>query len=272
MLTHNRRLGYSLVVIALLLVLAGCGSGGGKASVSFVAPPAPVLGANPTQPFSVDTPNYFTLYTAENAPFSPSLQFANAHYPVPVNVTVEAAGPAGFDLAVENEQAIRLWYQADPRVTVVSNVPNGNERIKVKLVPSISYSGLNNILGLTKLLGTASNPYFEVLIAANDPITHAPLSAVELQKTLAHELGHAFGLGHSPTQFDLMYFRANEFQGSIPRHFLTFGDAMAVWSTLNNRAINYVQRDAVTPWAGAALEKSRAALGEGVVVCVYTKE
>ncbi|HOF86734.1 MAG TPA: matrixin family metalloprotease [Armatimonadota bacterium] len=271
MLMQNRRLGYSLVVIAWLLVLAGCGGGGGGAAPAFIAPSAPVAGANPTQPFSMETPNYFTLYTAETAPFSPSLQLADVHYPVPVHVTAAAAGPAGFDLAVENEQAIRLWHQADPRVTIVSHAPNGNERIAVKLVPSISYAGLQNILGLTKLLGTAGNPYFEVLVAANDPITHEPLSTVELQKTLAHELGHAFGLGHSPTQFDLMYFRANAFQGQIPRHFLTFGDAMALWSTLNNRAINYVQRDAVTPWAGAALEQSRAA-GEGVVVCVYTKE
>jgi hypothetical protein len=269
----SRRLSWWAAGLALVMALAGCGGGGGSKAQPFTAPPQPVPGVNATQPFSVNTPNYFMLYTAETAPFDVNAQFANWHYPIPMNYVIEAPGPAGFDLVAENERAVQLWYQADPRVTIVSQVANGSERIKVKLVPAISYNNMNNILGLTILRSAGGNPYFEVLIAANDPLTHQPLTTAELEKTLTHELGHAFGLGHSPTQFDLMYFRANDFQGSIPRHFLTYGDAMAIWSTLNNRYINYVLRAAVTPAQGfVAQDTSRAAQAPGTVVCVYTQE
>lgn len=267
-----RGLGLGIAFLILLVVLAGCGGGGGQALQPFTAPPAPMLGASPTDIFHVNTPNYF--YTYASAPFPVNSQFADGSYPVPVNYATESAGPAGFNLATESEHAIQLWNQADPRVAIVSGVPNNTEHVKVRLVKSISYQNMNNILGLTMLLSGGGNPYYDIQVAAEDPITHAPLPAVDLEKTITHELGHAFGLGHSPINFDLMYYRSNEFQGQIPRYFLTFGDAMAIWTTLNNRRINFTNRPAVTyPAQNFSAQGTRAIPeGPGTVVCVYTKD
>lgn len=269
----SRRLVLGFVLLALTGLLAGCGGGGGGSALPFTAPPVPVHGATPTQPFYVETLNYFTLYTATTAPFDYSLQLSSGNYPVPVTYLTESPGPAGFDVKTETEAAVRLWYQADPRVTVTSGVAAGHELVVVDLVDGITYSGINNILGLTELFTSNGHPYFRVRVAVNDPVTHQPLDATELEKTLAHELGHVFGLGHAPDQRDLMYYRANALQGQIPRYFLTFGDAMAVWSTLNTRRVNYVPRDAVTQAMQALTVPAPAPTrGAGTVVCVYTRQ
>jgi hypothetical protein len=267
---RSRSLVLGIVLLALAALLAGCGGGGGGSALPFTAPPAPVKGVTPTQPFYVDTLNYFPLYTAGTAPFSFDAQLASGHYPVPMAYLAEAPGPAGFDVKTESEVALRLWNQADPRIAIVSGVAGGHEMVIVDLVESITYNGINNILGLTEMYG---GPYFRVRIAVIDPITHEPMPANELQKTLAHELGHVFGLGHAPDPRDLMHYRANALQGQIPRYFVTYGDAMAVWSTLNYRRVNYVPRDAVTQALQAFTEPTaESTRGAGTVVCVYTKE
>lgn len=277
MQTRNRRsrgiVAWFIAYIALVVALVGCG-GGSTTQLPFTSPPAPMPGQAPTQPFFIDTLNYFNLYTSSTAPFDFNSQFSTADYPVPVNYQTDTPGPAGFDAKTETEAMIRLWNQADPRVTIVSGVPSG-ERIKVDLVDSISYSGINNILGLTEMLSGGNNPYFRVRVAVNDPITHQPLDATELDKTLAHELGHAFGLGHAPDQRDLMYYRANALQGLIPKYFVTYGDAITIWTTLNFRHVNYVQRDPVTQaMQNFTAQNTRSTTPQGpwTVVCVYTKE
>ncbi|HEY3415497.1 MAG TPA: hypothetical protein VGM23_01320, partial [Armatimonadota bacterium] len=68
-----------LLLLLLAMVVAGCG-GGSASLTSFVAPPQPVAGEAPVDPFYVVTANYFSTQTGQ---IPSSSQFANVHYPVP---------------------------------------------------------------------------------------------------------------------------------------------------------------------------------------------
>ncbi len=258
------------------------GDGGRTTAGTTVAvihiPPQPMRGINATQPFYVNTANYFYLYDSSTAPFDANSQLGSSHYPVPLSYQTNSTPPAGFALSQESERVIRLWAQADPRVAIVSGVSVTNARIKVLLVDGITYGSLKNIIGLTKLITSGSDPHFEVYVATQDPISKLPMTFIDLDKTLMHELGHAFGLGHSPDKRDLMYFQANSQQGAQPSLFCTYGDAMAIWTTLTNRMVNWMEaRPPVTPAAKGILvqrnlpDTASVTDGGGQVVCVYTK-
>lgn len=266
--------------LVLTLLVAGCG-GHSNAPASFTAPPPPKQGATALDPFFVATKNYFFEYTRDTAPFDVSSQFASGVYPVPVSYQTDVTPPSGFILSQESERSFQLWFQADPRVSVMSGTLPASARIRIHLVNGISYGSTNNIIGLTKMVGSSADPRYEVYVTITDPLTQTPMSNIELAKTLTHELGHAFGLGHSPDTHDLMYFQSNGNQGLTPKTFLTYGDAMAVYSTLSNRRVDWIASRpcivappapfAAPDTAPATNAIARVADTGGTVVCVYTK-
>lgn len=235
------------------------------------APPAPVAGATASEPFFVPTDNYFL---SQSTPFLYANQFADVHYPLPIAYAVGNA-PAGFVLPAESERSVRAWAQADPRITVVSGVPVGSERVKVFLVPTIQFGTQQNIIGLTRYY-PGSVPYYEVYVSTQDPQTKDLRSLSEIRKTLAHELGHVWGLGHSPDSRDLMYYRTTTQQGTTPETFLTLGDALTLWTTLTNRLIVWVPTRPPVSFGGAGVQalpadRARLRAEDGVVVCVYPR-
>lgn len=266
----------ALSVLALLLVFTGC-TESGDAPAPFSAPPKPRPGATPLDPYYVITRDYSAEYTSSTRPFDRGAQFASALYPIPMAYASTVPAPDGFVLATQSERAIVTWATADPRICVISGVTD-EAHITVSLADSIAYNGLSNIIGLTKLLNGGPNPRYEVYIAVQDPLTGQPMTSLELGKTLTHELGHVFGLGHSEDPRDLMYYRASAEQGATWQNFLTYGDAMAMWSTLNKRRVDWVaSRPTITyPAAGAFVRRlapgpTRVREDDDEIICVYTR-
>ena len=261
-----------VLLCLLVTLLAGCSQWLNLGS-SFTASPAPQPGASAADPFFVATPNYFASYTLASAPFSPTVQFTDAQYPVSVSYTVAGNAPAGFALPAESEQAIRDWAQADPRVTIVSGVAAETAHVRIHQVASIAYSSAEP-LGLVQLNTSGPRPCYEVYIATNDPATGRALTTPELEKALTHELGHVFGLGHSPDARDLMYPAPTPRQGVSHATFLTYGDAITLWTTLNYRRINWhADRPAVTPATPAVTAPAVARVrdADGPVLCAYRR-
>ncbi|MHB9024966.1 MAG: matrixin family metalloprotease [Armatimonadota bacterium] len=260
-----------VLVLFLSMLLAGCGGGG--ESTTFAAPPQPVAGATPLDPFYVVTSNYFTTQTGE---ISPNSQFADAHYPIPFSYVREVPDAPEFLLPEQNELAIQAWAQADLRVTIISGVPVGQERVKVLLTGPIEYDGQPGIIGLTRLISGGTNPRFEVYVTTRDPYTNEVRVTSDMAKTLSHELGHVFGLGHSPDQRDLMYYRDNGLQGATTWTFLTYGDAITIWTTLNNRRINWVETRPTISYPATPQVRTTRRDGpvripnDGTVIDVYT--
>jgi len=260
-------------------ITVGDGDHTATASLSLpYAPAEPVAGANPSEPFYVQTSNYFNEYTSQTAPFPTNYQMASELYPVPVSYETISTPPGGFDLKTEGERAVTKLAEADPRICILSGVAPANARIKTSLVDSISYNNQNNIIGLTRVSMVNGTPYYDVSVVTIDPANGGPMPYYEIQRTLTHEYGHAFGLGHAPDTRDLMYYRSNEDQGGTPDTFVTYGDATALWTTLCARLVNwYPERDTIVQ-AGAPVIRSDAGFRhkhvtdeDGTIVCVYPR-
>jgi hypothetical protein len=275
---HGARLAATGSFLLLVIsVLAGCGGGGGGNSnqlAAFTSPPAPQQSA-----YAVVTPNYITEYNqgTGSPPFNADDQFSSSSYPVPISYEEDVAEPSGFDLVTATENSVTAWAAADPRVCVVSGVADASARIHVVLESTISYGSETNIIGLTTVEGNVPNFKVEIATEYSESGGNIQMSANDLEKTLTHELGHTLGLGHSPDMQDLMYYQANSMQGSTYQTYLTFGDAMTVWSTLNNRHVNWLTGQPVVSHPSQVVPpviKARALPNtppRGQVVCVYRK-
>ena len=267
-----------LVLPVGLLLLIGCG-GGGNNSIAFIKPPMPVAGAL----FPVNTPNYYYLYSQGGSPaFSLSSQFRSDLYPIPVSYQQSTTPPTGLVFATETENSVTCWSKADPRVCIISGASTATARINMVLERDIS-SSTPNIIGLTSV--SNKSPGFIIEIATRYSTGQNPdgtpiyqsLSVDDIKKTIAHELGHAFGLGHSPNQPDLMYYKSNDSQGTSYANFLTYGDATAIWTTLNAREVSWKHYPTITQAAGFTRQsqptlRALDAQSRGPVVDVYTKE
>lgn len=102
--------------------------------------------------------------------------------------------------------AFEVWEKADNRINYAFTNNSRNADIKILFVENLGKKYDENYLGLTEYDTNRNNEIesskiqISLLKFGSDVVTDG-----EVKATIIHELGHAFGLGHSDNEKDIMY-------------------------------------------------------------------
>lgn len=131
--------------------------------------------------------------------------------------------------------ALNVWRKADDRInyTIVNSKRDAD--ISVHFIEDLGDKYDENYLGLTEYdMGRKKTiDYSKIqisLIKFGDEI----VSDGEIKATIIHEFGHAFGLGHSENEFDIMYpYISDEHTSDMGFDELSYGDKEAILDVID---------------------------------------
>ncbi len=133
------------------------------------------------------------------------------------------------------DYAFRVWQKADNRIKYNFVNSKSESDIEIIFVENLMEKYEENYLGLTDYkLGRNkkiehSTIQISLLKFDNERVTDG-----EIKATIIHEIGHAFGLGHSDNEDDLMYpYISDNHTSEMDYNELTSGDKDAVRCTIN---------------------------------------
>ena len=173
--------------------------------------------------------NYFRIDESKNSLWD-GKHWEESRFPL--NIYVKESSSRYYKSSYKDyvKYAMDVWRKADDRIQYkfVKSVDDAD--IAVVFVENLGEKYEENYLGLTDY-DTDRNKQIEFSKIQISLIKNGneKISAGEIKATIVHELGHAFGLGHSESENDLMYpYISPEHTSEMTYDELSKGDKLAI--------------------------------------------
>jgi hypothetical protein len=173
--------------------------------------------------------NYFRIDESKNSLWD-GKHWEESRFPL--NIYVKESASRYYKSAYKDyvEYAMNVWRIADDRIQYKFVKSIDDADIAVVFVENLGDKYEENYLGLTDY-DTDRNKQIEFSKIQISLIKNGyeKISAGEIKATIVHELGHAFGLGHSESENDLMYpYISPEHTSEMTYNELSSGDKLAI--------------------------------------------
>ncbi len=155
----------------------------------------------------------------------------------PLRIYVKESSSRYYKSAYKDyvKYAMDVWRKADDRIQYKFVKSPDEADITIIFVENLGDEYEENYLGLTNYDTNRNNQIefskIEISLIKNG---NEKISAGEIKATIIHEFGHAFGLGHSNSEKDLMYpYISPEHTSEMTYDELSRGDKLAVKDVLD---------------------------------------
>ncbi|NWF51060.1 MAG: matrixin family metalloprotease [Ignavibacteriaceae bacterium] len=180
------------------------------------------------------TENYFRIDRSGNTLWDGKHWKASSF---PLSIYVKESGSRYYKSEYKNyvKYALDVWRKADDRINYRFVKSPDDADIAVIFVENLGDRYEENYLGLTNYETGRQNEIefskIEISLIKNG---NEKVSAGEIKATIIHEFGHAFGLGHSDNQRDLMYpYISSNHTPDMNYSELSKGDKLAIKDAIN---------------------------------------
>ena len=178
--------------------------------------------------------NYFRIDKSKNSLWD-GKHWEESRFPL--KIYVKESSSRYYKSAYKDyvKYAMDVWRKADDRIQykIVKSIDDAD--IVVLFVENLGDKYEENYLGLTDY-DTDKNKQIEFSKIQISLIKNGDekISAGEIKATIVHELGHAFGLGHSDSDKDLMYpYISPDHTSELTYDELSIGDKLAIKDLIN---------------------------------------